>query len=84
MEDSQKNILLALYSFFEQTKSRCLGDKEISNVLKIDIDRVRVCLKNLENKGYIKLLDASNLDEPIRIVVSQITSEGRLAVKDCL
>lgn len=84
MEDIQKNILVALYSFFEQNKNQGTGDKEIAKASGLDIDRVRVCLKNLKAKGYVELIDASNLKEPERIVVNNITSEGRLAVKDNL
>lgn len=84
MEDIQKSILEALYNFFEKNKNQGTGDKEISSALDIDIDQVRVCFKTLERKGYIKLKNAASHSNPERILVGQITSEGRLAVKDNL
>ena len=82
MEDIQINILSALYSFFEQNKNKGTGDKEIAKASGLDIDRVRVCLKDLQTKGYIKLEDAASLSNPERYIVMSMTAEGRLAVKD--
>jgi DNA-binding MarR family transcriptional regulator len=82
MEDIQHNILLALYNYFEQNLNTLPGDKEIANSLSIDIDRVRVCLKDLQRKGYIKLEDGASLSNPEYIIVMSMTSEGRLAIKD--
>ena len=82
MEDIQKSILFALYKMFEKNQNKGTGDKEIANASKIDIDRVRVCLKDLQSKGYIKLEGAASLSEPERIVVMSMTAKGRLAVKD--
>ncbi len=82
MEDIQQNILLALYNFFEQNQNKGTGDKEIANSLSIDIERVRVCLKDLQKKGYIKLKNGASLSNPEYIIVMSMTSEGRLAIKD--
>ncbi|MGB5712658.1 MAG: hypothetical protein WBM44_17320 [Waterburya sp.] len=83
-QDIQQKILSAVHDFFEQNKNKPTGDKEISDALQIDIDRVRSCLKYLGNKGYIKLISAANVKEPERVIVSNITSEGRIAIKDNL
>ena len=53
MKDIQQNILLALYNFFEQNQNKGTGDKEIANSLSVDIDRVRVCLKDLKKKDIL-------------------------------
>lgn len=82
MEATQQNILSALYNFFEQNKDQTIGDKEIAKASSLDIERVRVCLKDLQKKGYIKLEDAACLSNPEYYIVMSMTAEGRLVVKD--
>ncbi|MEL6440571.1 MAG: transcriptional regulator [Cyanobacteria bacterium J06621_8] len=80
MDVIQKSILVVLHSFFEQNKKEAASEKYISNKLQINIYQVRVSLKELEKQGYIKLINVVME----RITVSNITSEGRLAIKDNL
>ena len=88
MENIEQNILVTIYITFEQQQKqgriKGIGDEDIAEHLKINIDQVRVYLKDLENKGYINLPNAASYKKPERVFVGNIMSEGRLAAKKFL
>ena len=77
--DDCKKILQALATFFNSNPNKGTGDSEISQALKINIHKVRVCLQELSKQGYIELRNADSLAGE-RWIVIKLTSQGWISV----
>ena len=83
MEDIHERVLFSLYKFFEKSKPvrQPTDCEKINESFPIGVDRIRCILKCLRKEGYIKLIDRLPNE---RIIVSGLTSEGRVFVEDRL
>jgi DNA-binding MarR family transcriptional regulator len=77
--DDCRKILQALAAFFKDNPNSGTGDSEISEALKINIHKVRVCLQELSKQGYIELRNADSLAGKYWIVIG-LTSQGWVSV----
>ena len=78
MNDCCKKILQQLDIFFSMNPNSDTGDKEVSQALRINRDKVRSCFKDLSQKEYIFMevipkFDSNNKE---RLIVSGLTYKG--------
>lgn len=76
-----KKILCELANFFKDDSNYATGDSEISQAGNINKHKVRVCLEELYNRGYIELHNADTFKNE-RYIVTGLTSRGWVSVDE--
>lgn len=76
----KKRILKMIAEAFEANNE--IEDDIIAEKLSLDINRVKVFLKELYNSGFITILTTHTFDAGKQQIVTEITPEGYLALKD--
>lgn len=80
LNKDKRDILQTLADFF--TVNADVSDYTIAEKLALDIYKVRVCLNELETSGLIKQITAITFNTERQHVVTEITPEGHLVLRD--